>query len=817
MRPAPDAGERFTHRQAALIFAAGAAVLAAVRLYLLVRGHVPMGHDTFQYLQLQYSFQNEVIQSGEVPLWLPYMTHGTVSNIWFLLQQGLMQPVWYLLANVLPGVNYLYFYHVGLLFDELVLLGGCVLLGRVYYRSAWACAFAAFGVTFTAVSAAQIWWDFHLFYLMPLILYCLHRAYETAAAKWVLLSSVFTAGTLLGNLPYFVPITVLTLGAYAGAAPLVYGGDVRAEYRRLRRAVRVRHVLAVLAPAPFVLAIAVFLYEGTAHLVYDNPGRGSSGQTASVAEFLTYGSYTSPSKYWDVVGRLTNNLDTTLYAGMLVAPFCVVAVLAARERRAVMLAVVTVALGAFSVSSSVTVVVYYLFPLARFFRHVGLVAPVVCLFLVFFAGFGVQAYEGILRRRAAGIRPRGRERAALVALPASLVGIFALLLADRVDVFSVFDHSLWVGLITDNQPYVSRAAINTGLTVMLLGVAALIAVTARAAFSRRHGLVLFAALMLAHGADTVAYKVEREARQAPAVGADVERLFEPEAYSYPPTRTQMYVTNERYRAIAPLVVGNADANPLLPFPSVLKYGAAYWNTEWFLLLDAGESVFRSDHWLDGVDQFHTVWVPPDERLSPRHLGFPIPQAPAFAKLSGLGFPKAALFATVRALPATQDVRQALGRAEFGGDAVFVSRDELGQLDGELASAVQPFDPAAADRIEGARVTVREFEPNRVVFDVTNPRAEPAVVYYADAWHPDWRATVNGRAAPVLRANLAYKAVAVPSGDSTVVFEFGSTRSYWLVRAVIVFGWAVLGALAFVAFDAVRSARGAGSSGAGGAR
>src|SRR5690348_15950702 len=30
------------------------AALAAIRIAVLVTGHVPMGHDTFQYLQLQY-------------------------------------------------------------------------------------------------------------------------------------------------------------------------------------------------------------------------------------------------------------------------------------------------------------------------------------------------------------------------------------------------------------------------------------------------------------------------------------------------------------------------------------------------------------------------------------------------------------------------------------------------------------------------------------------------------------------------------------------------------------------------------------------
>lgn len=42
---------------------------------------------------------------------------------------------------------------------------------------------------------------------------------------------------------------------------------------------------------------------------------------------------------------------------------------------------------------------------------------------------------------------------------------------------------------------------------------------------------------------------------------------------------------------------------------------------------------------------------------------------------------------------------------------------------------------------------------------------------AETWYPGWSATVNDAAVPLHRANLAFMAVAVPAGESTVVLRY----------------------------------------------
>lgn len=71
----------------------------------------------------------------------------------------------------------------------------------------------------------------------------------------------------------------------------------------------------------------------------------------------------------------------------------------------------------------------------------------------------------------------------------------------------------------------------------------------------------------------------------------------------------------------------------------------------------------------------------------------------------------------------------------------------------------------------ARASVRmlAYENTRVEIDVDTPTA--GFVVLNDVWHPWWEATVDGAGSALLRANVMFRAVAVPPGRHRVVFEF----------------------------------------------
>jgi uncharacterized membrane protein YfhO len=45
--------------------------------------------------------------------------------------------------------------------------------------------------------------------------------------------------------------------------------------------------------------------------------------------------------------------------------------------------------------------------------------------------------------------------------------------------------------------------------------------------------------------------------------------------------------------------------------------------------------------------------------------------------------------------------------------------------------------------------------------------EPGVVVLVDTYDPGWRVTVDGQRAPLLRANVAFRGVAVPAGRHVI--------------------------------------------------
>jgi uncharacterized membrane protein YfhO len=84
----------------------------------------------------------------------------------------------------------------------------------------------------------------------------------------------------------------------------------------------------------------------------------------------------------------------------------------------------------------------------------------------------------------------------------------------------------------------------------------------------------------------------------------------------------------------------------------------------------------------------------------------------------------------------------------------------------------------------------EYAPDRIQADVD--ATVPGYLVVVDAWGPEWRASVDGSPAPVLRANVGFRAVPVPSGRHRVELRY---RPRSVRYGLVVSGLAVLGGLA----------------------
>ncbi len=117
--------------------------------------------------------------------------------------------------------------------------------------------------------------------------------------------------------------------------------------------------------------------------------------------------------------------------------------------------------------------------------------------------------------------------------------------------------------------------------------------------------------------------------------------------------------------------------------------------------------------------------------------------------------------------------------------------------GYLAGAVLP----APSETTGARVSLVEDLPESLRLQVSTDA--PAILVIRDTFFPGWHATVDGRDAPVWRADLLFRAVPVPAGDHVVDLTF---RQRTFEVGLAISGVAALVAVALLVVPATAAGR-----------
>jgi hypothetical protein len=82
----------------------------------------------------------------------------------------------------------------------------------------------------------------------------------------------------------------------------------------------------------------------------------------------------------------------------------------------------------------------------------------------------------------------------------------------------------------------------------------------------------------------------------------------------------------------------------------------------------------------------------------------------------------------------------------------------------------------ARRQEAARVLVKQFGAARIVLEIETPG--PAMVSISQAWYHNWKASMDGRAAPLWRANQAFQAVETPAGRHEITLVYRDMAFRW---------------------------------------
>ena len=112
--------------------------------------------------------------------------------------------------------------------------------------------------------------------------------------------------------------------------------------------------------------------------------------------------------------------------------------------------------------------------------------------------------------------------------------------------------------------------------------------------------------------------------------------------------------------------------------------------------------------------------------------------------------------------------------------------EVALVDPQVASTVPLHQPWGKAGVVGAQ----RFSADHWEFAVEATR--PALLVISQMDYPGWQARVDGKSTPVLRADYAFQAIAVPAGRSTVDLRF-RPRSLYVGAALSVLGLLVIAA------------------------
>jgi hypothetical protein len=169
-------------------------------------------------------------------------------------------------------------------------------------------------------------------------------------------------------------------------------------------------------------------------------------------------------------------------------------------------------------------------------------------------------------------------------------------------------------------------------------------------------------------------------------------------------------------------------------------------------------------------------------------------------IGGVREPKVRFFSRAVVCPSERAAEVLFVNRAFRGEAPILLTTAT--VPGTLPCDVAALPVAPPPPVGPATARAVSFSSNHVAFDVTNPSAAPVVMTYSDSWSPQWRARLDATVVPVMRSDLAYKAVMVPPGSHRVEFTYEDPL------AGIIFATQTAGTIAFLVFLAAGIGRGA---------
>ena len=719
-----------------LLTCAGLLAMLAFVYSPVLRGHLLAGRDVFRVFFPDSAFLLESLRAGEVPLWNPYVRLGQPFAA-TLYSQVFYPPRWgaVLLCGPIVSMTVLHVAHVAL-----ATVGVFRLAQRL--GASWPAALVAgamfglspmmtdLGIQQNVVDAAA-WSGF--------ILGAAHDvAHGRGRAPWARLA-VYAALSLLAGSPE----TTLWQGLLA----VMIAGQGRREGLRMR-ARAVARVAAGLAVSAVLAAVALLPAAEFARNSL-RAGKGWSEQLAwsmsghqLLATFWPLADWPR-DRYWGEDQWFLLNL----FLGALP---CALALLGGvlGPRRAIPFAVGALFLVSLSLGRHFPPAAWLIqaLPPFSFFRYPAKYFVGAALCLAVLSAFGLDAAGRLARRVSPSLR-----RAAV-----AVVGMGGVIAA--------------CGPVVRHLPLRASAEAGAPWVPFMLGLAVLVVLMLPASFARprrvRHGLATLAVLELAAAhlllgipSYTPAEQLLRPFALRPFLPVPFESRISTDVEG-PEEPARDGVTNTLAHSLDRLTPNRFVEERL---PALEGYGAPepLYSARFHL---AGE---RSVYDLAGVTHYVRHGPPPFEDLELVHRA----SDGTTLSRSRTALPRAFLVQQARLATDDESLEAVLDEDQPFRDIAFLASGE----------------PLDRPECEG---TVRTVSSGAQHLELDVGACDESYLIITDSYYPGWHATVDGRQAPIHRANHALRAVRIPQGAHRVRFEY-RPPGFRVGLALSLLGWAGL--------------------------
>ncbi|MDT4288955.1 hypothetical protein RO575_05255 [Methylomonas sp. MO1] len=708
--------------------------LHACLFWALAAANLPLAHDTMINFQMFGTVYREFLLSDEFPLWLPFTNQGVTADFAYAFT---FTPAFYaavFLGKLFSVTDTLLLFRFGLYLEEALLLYGLYQLSSLFHRHRISPIIIGITGVLSVSWGTQIHWNFHLIYLYPLMLYHTARYLRGEGLEHLAFALIVMT---LGGLFYTQIFIAATLCAFVCIWLLLLRPQISS-------------LLSFAVPNPggllivcLALAIAFMNVQFARHVIDGMQSftslRQSNG-SVGLDIFLTYGGYVSPVKFMEFIYAAPVRFAFTAYCGLFTILFLIFALVHARTKvfGVFMLLAGLVLLFSLGTSGGVAEIAYRFFPAMDKFRHIGFVTPVAKILLIVASGFGVDHYlESISIRK----------RNTLILTALTIVMGAAFVMVDAA-------HGWRYAYVTDSSLDIPFTFHYLQWVIVLLFV--LVAFGLRT--ERIAHDILGPSLVVCVLLEMMTYKFMLE-WYAPAMTPNWFRHWQSLRHAYD-VRPLLY-SPKRRREIEQDIIHRLSLMDVWGARNSLGYGS--------LSLDLCFPVHRVDMTSTSFDSLIQTRLAVTDGQSPQEyftLASVVKDAALMAAI-GCETPKLYLARTPVVADNDAQARHIVNTAATLYETPVVQTSHPRRYD------AMPTSPSV---VSSDVITIRRFSANQLIANIDMPSGSNSFLIYLDSLHPGWQAQIDGHAAPILPANIAFKALELTPGHHEVTFRFtGGSR------------------------------------------